>query len=78
MLVITPPVTTAVPKAPVPPPPVILTETKLYPEPPLVIETEPTLYVILNLAPEPIAPIPGGAALVLIVVATFVAPGNAV
>ena len=45
--------------------------------PPLVIETEPTLYVRLNVAPAPIGPMPTGAALVLIVVDTEVAPGNA-
>ena len=43
ILVITPPVTTAVPNAPEPPPPVIRTDTRLYPVPPLVIATEATL-----------------------------------
>ena len=42
-----------------------------------MIATDATLYVILNVAPAPIGPIPVGAALVLIVVAALVAVGNA-
>ena len=41
-----------------------------------MIATEPTLYVILKLAPVPMAPTPTGAALVLIVVATAEEPGS--
>ena len=41
-----------------------------------MIDTEPTLYVRLKLAPLPIEPMPTGAALLLIVVATAEAPGS--